>query len=199
MLAHEKGRFVLNASRKSFGFKMVELMIAITIIAIATTLGIHSFRVWIQNTQIRNAAESVQNGMQKAKAEAVVRNTNVAFVLTGVTPGWASSWQVIQVNTAELIDSRSGSEGSKNVTAKGYASTDAAVTTASTTITFSSLGTVVANAPASPTLRRVELDSTVLAAADSHNLRVTVGTGVVGSNVRMCDPNLNAGSSPRAC
>jgi hypothetical protein len=61
----------------------------------------------------------------------------------------------------------------------------------------------VANADASPTLRVVKLDSTVLSAADSRDLWVMIGiSGVggtrVGSSVRMCDPNLPA-SSPATC
>ncbi len=63
---------------------------------------------------------------------------------------------------------------------------------AATTITFSGLGAVVGAAP----LRRVEIDSSILAAADSRELRVTIG---LGGNVKMCAPYLVAGSSPQAC
>ncbi|MFZ2542234.1 MAG: hypothetical protein WAW75_10765, partial [Gallionella sp.] len=88
-----------------------------------------------------------------------------------------------------VIDSRSGNEGSKNATAKGY---EADGVTAETTIIFSNLGTVVNPTP----LQQVDLDSAVLAPVDSHDLRVTIG---LGGNVRMCNPNLAAGSSPQAC
>lgn len=181
------------------GFTLVEMLIVIAIIAIATTLGLPSYRAWVHNTQIRNAGESIQNGMQRARSEAVARNTNVEFALLGVSPTWVTSWEVRVVNTAEVIESVSGTEGAKNVTGRGYSSTDPAVTAEATTITFSSLSTVVDNTDASDTLRRVELDSTALEAADSRDLRVTIGSGDVGSNVRMCDPNLASGSSPRAC
>lgn len=181
------------------GFSLVEMLIVIAIIAIATTLGLPSYRAWVHNTQIRNAGESIQNGMQKARSEAVARNTNVEFALLGVGPTWVASWEVRVVNPAEVLESVSGTEGSKNVTARGYSSNDPVVTTEATTITFSSLSTVVANADASATLRRVALDSTALEAADSRDLWVTIGSGDVGSSVRLCDPNLASGSSPRAC
>lgn len=183
---------------KPLGFTLIEMMIVITILAISMALGIPSYRTWVQNTQIRNAAESIQNGLQRARTEALVRNTNVAFALIGAD----SSWQVTQVNPAELIDSRSGAEGSKNVTAAGFDKNLNGA--AASTITFSSLATVVVNAlvagVAPPTLRRVELDSTVLSAADSRELWVTIGAGDVGTNVRMCDPEPSLpGTDPRKC
>ncbi|MFZ2541189.1 MAG: GspH/FimT family pseudopilin, partial [Gallionella sp.] len=101
---------MLGTIPKSSGFTLIELMITLVILAIAMALGIPSYRDWVQNTQIRNAAESVQNGLQRARAEAVGRNTNVAFVLLGVNPTWASSWEVRVVNPLTVIDSRSGNE-----------------------------------------------------------------------------------------
>lgn len=156
-------------------------MIAIAILALSVALGVPSYRTWIQNTQIRNAAESIQNGLQRARAEAVKRNTNVAFTL-----GVNSSWTINVVTGGEEIEARSSNEGSKNVIV-------AVAPALATTITFSNLGTVV---PAADTLTQVDLDSSVLDPADSRDLRVTVGLGGI---VRMCDPNLPAGSSPKAC
>jgi type IV fimbrial biogenesis protein FimT len=194
---------MLNVYAKSAGFTLVEVLVAVAIIALGLTLGVSSYRQWVQNTQIRNAAESVQNGLQRARAEAVGRNSNVAFLLTGTGAVPDSSWQVYDVSASAanpasaVIDARLASEGSKNVTASGVAADGA---TEATIVTFSSLATVVANAgsPVPPTLRAVNLTSTVLPAADSRNLRVTIGINGVGSNIRMCDPNLPA-SSPAAC
>ena len=86
------------------------------------------------------------------------------------------------------IDSRSASEGSKNVTGNGFDKDDVAATT----VTFSGFGMVVENPN---TLRRIELDSTVLSATDSRDLQVIIGNASgVGSAVRLCDPNLPAGT-----
>lgn len=186
MLGHEKRGNVLSAFHKArpYGFTLIELMITITIFSITLMLGVSSYRIWVQNSHIRNAAESIQNGMQRTRAEAVKRNANVAFTL-----GVNSSWVISVVNGGEVVESRTSGEGSKNVTVT--------VTPAgATTVTFSNLGTVVANADVSATLTQVDLDSSVLAAADSRNLSVMLG---LGGNIRMCDPNLAAGSSPKAC
>jgi type IV fimbrial biogenesis protein FimT len=197
MLAHEKGRFVLNTTPESAGFTLIEVMIVVAIVAIVTTLGLPSYRAWIQNTQIYNAAESVQNGLQKAKSEALSRNTNVAFVLNGASPDWISSWTILDVSSGATIDSRSGSDGSKNVTAKGLAKNG----TAATTITFNNLGTVgvppnLLNSDGSAPLTQIDFDSPKL--PDSRKMRVTIGINGVGSNIRMCNPNLRS-DDPRKC
>jgi type IV fimbrial biogenesis protein FimT len=197
---------VLNLLPKSAGFTLVEMMVAIAIISIGLTLGVSSFRQWVQNTQIRTAAESVQNGLQRTRAEAVRLNSNVQFSLSGTSGnGWTASWQAVSAVGAVVsttpLDSSTGREGSKNVNAKGFINSTN-TTPDATTITFSSLATIVANADASPTLRVIKLDSTVLPAADSRDLWVTIG-GVngIGSNIRVCDPDpiLAAASSPVAC
>lgn len=186
LLDREQGRFVLSAFPKSrhLGFSLVELMIGVAILAILAGLALPSFQTMLQNSQIRNAAESVTNGLQRARAEAVARNTKVAFAL-----GTDSSWTVSVVTPASVIESRDRKEGSKNVTRTALA---VDLITPATTITFNNFGGIVANADASATLARVDL----AAVGGNQNLRVTIG---VGGNARMCDPNLAAGSSPRAC
>ena len=181
-------RILPTLRRKRFGFSLIELMIALVILSISLLLGMPSYKAWIQNTQIRNAAESVLYGMQRARSEAVGRNTSVAFVFGA---GTDSSWTVRVVDTAEVVTSLSGNEGSRNVTR-------AVLPANATTITFGSLGLVVTNADASASLMRVDLDvpTTVLSAADSRDLSIVVG---VGGGVRMCDPNVIVVTDPRHC
>lgn len=189
MLGHEKRGCVLSALPKPrpLGFSLIELLIGIVIMAILMSLAAPSFRTWLQNSQIRNAAESVQNGLQRARAEAVGRNANVEFVL-----GAGSAW-VVRVAGGADIESRPSSEGSRDVTLVALA---ADLITPATTVTFNNFGGIAAvNLDASAPFTRVDLDSPVLAAADSQELRVTIG---LGGNVRMCDPNAPTGS-PRAC
>lgn len=176
----------------SSGFSIIEMMIAIVIVAIAMAAAVPSYSSWIQNSHIRNAAESIQNGMQRARAEAVTRNVSVAFVLGGGT-----FWTVSVVGTGEVVETRPAAEVSPNVSMTVFpAPAVPAVDPPTSTITFGSLGTVVANTPASASITQIDFDSTVLAAAESRDLRIAVG---VGGGVRMCDPNVSDTGDPRHC
>lgn len=165
---------------KSSGMTIVELMMGIAILAIVLGIAAPSFSQWTRNLQIRNAAEAITNGIQRARAEAVARNTSVAFTL-----GADSAWTVDVVAPAALIEARAAGEGSQDATR-------AVLPAGATTITFNNLGIEVANADASPSLTQVD----VTAAGGNKNMRVTIG---VGGIAKMCDPSLAAGSSPRAC
>lgn len=165
-------------------------MVGIAVIAILMSAAMPSFKQWMLNTKIRTAAESVQNGLQRARAEAVARNANVAFTLT--TPAVDSSWTVTQVGVAVPIESRAGGEGSKNVTVSALTQD---LATAATTITFNSFGGVVANAAA---VRQI----TFAATGSNQLFQVNVGTfdpvthTYLGSMIRMCDPH---STGPSAC
>ncbi len=173
---------------KSRGFTLPELLIAVAVLGVLVSFGMPSFTQMLRNAEIRNAAESISNGIQRARAEAVSRNATVQFVM-----GTGSSWNVDYVTkpvpTDPPLDTRAGSEGSTHVTLSALA---ADLATAATTITFNNLGMVVANADASPALAQVNLAAT----GANRNLRITVGAG---GNAKVCDPTLAAGSSPRAC
>ncbi len=161
------------------GYSLIELVVGIAIIAVLASLGASSYRDWIENTRIRSAAESIQNGLQVARAESVKRNAQVQFVFTG-NSGWTVGC-VVAVGDADgdgaddcpaTIKSRNQNEGSTaNIT---VLTTPAA----QTSVVFNNLGSTT---PASFT--SVDINST--AVSGSRALRITVG---VGGNIRMCDP-----------
>ncbi|MBK7563538.1 MAG: GspH/FimT family pseudopilin [Propionivibrio sp.] len=175
---------------RSSGFSLIELLIGIALVAITLMLAMPSFRTWIQNTHIRNAAESTVNGMQRARAEAVVRNTNVSFSFGG-----GSFWTIRQVSDNSVIESRPAEEILDSITRTTLPpAVPPAAPTA--TITFSNLGTVVANADGTASITQVDFDSTALPAADSRDLRVTIGVSGVA---RMCDPTVSDPTDLRYC
>lgn len=191
---------MLNAFPKSklLGFSLIEMMVAVAVLAIMMSLAMPSYQTWLQNTQIRNATESIQNGLQMARGEAVKRNTNVTFVLLGAdatcsTSATCSSWEVRDV-AGTVIQSRSSNEGSKKVAR-------AVLPAGATTITFNSMGGVGVppnqpfNADGTAPFTQIDLTSSSLAAAVSKNLMITIG---LGGNARMCDPHASV-SSPSAC
>ena len=63
------------------GFTIIEVMISLVVIGVLLALGAPGFIEWLQNQQIRAAAEATLNGLQVARGEAVRRNTPVRFQL----------------------------------------------------------------------------------------------------------------------
>lgn len=163
------------------GFSLIELMIAIALLALVLALGMPGYKSWMQNTRIRNAAESMLNGLQVARMEAVQRNHSVKFVLTTGT-GWKVSCEPVDAVCADNpIQERPESEGSSSAIK---------VLPAAVTIVFNPLGR-------SNGAYVLDINSSAIPAAEQRPLRVTVD---VGGNTRMCDPDTGLDSSdPRKC
>lgn len=179
----------LQNNQRQQGFTLIELMIAITLLGILLSIALPSYRSFIQNSRIRNAAESISNGLQVARAEAVKRNAPVQFKLQ-VDSSWSVGCTDVTAECPEIIQSRSSAEGSS----------DAIVITPENgdTIEFDYLGRMTAPAlvaPATTARFGVDINPDVLSAEESRDLRVIIG---LGGSVRLCDPNL-ANDSPMAC
>ncbi|MBN8463404.1 MAG: GspH/FimT family pseudopilin [Dechloromonas sp.] len=171
------------------GFSLIELMIVLAIVGIGLLVGLPSYANWVANSRIRNAAESIQNGLQLARSEAVRRNARVSFVVAADS-GWTVGCVAVTAECPAVIQSRAASEGSTGATVVETNSGTA------NTVFFNSFGaSVTAAGAAGPARVDVDVDSATLAAADSRNLRVSVFSG---GAVRMCDPNLG-GADPRRC
>jgi type IV fimbrial biogenesis protein FimT len=195
------------------GFSLIELLIGIALIGILLALAAPNFFQWIQSSQIRTQAESVQNGLQLARAEAVRRNANIRFHLTSSIDGACAvqasgtSWVITptKVGAADNIDpagacdvpasdtvapfiiqKRSGKEGSPNaVSAAGQQM-----------IEFNALGRAANLAGASVDIDITNPTGGVCALAGPMRcLRVVVS---LGGQIRMCDPAVAAPDS-RAC
>lgn len=168
---------------RSAGFTLIELMIAVTLLAILLSVGLPSFQQMMRNYEVRVAAESVANGLQRARAEAVAKNARVQFVL-----GAGTSWYVDFVatpNPAARLDSKASTDGSTNATLT-------VLPVGATTITYNQLGQMVTpNPDGSAPLTQVSLAAT----GGNQNLRVIIGAG---GNARVCDPSLPS-SNVRAC
>jgi type IV fimbrial biogenesis protein FimT len=181
---------MLIDSLKLKGFSLIELVVALAVVALLFTLAAPSFRTWMQNTQIRSAAQAITNGMSVARGEAIHRNVNVQFTLSSASDGTAASWQVALVSAPTVpLQSWSSAEG---------ATSAQLVQAGGGIVTFNGLGRVISSNPfdGSAPLLQVDVTSSNDASdAALRKMRVEVGTGGMA---RMCDP-LIAQPDPRAC
>ena len=161
-------------------------MVVVAVIGVLGALAIPSYQQWLANSRIRNAAESIQNGLQKARALAVTNNAPVRFVLVGNNSAWAIGCVTVSSTCLAVIEDHQANDGASNTT------TVTKTPSTATTLTYTNLGSRSANAGE---LLSVDIDSSAISTTDSRELRVVIGTG---GSVRMCDPNLPS-TDLRAC
>ncbi len=188
------------------GVTLIELMIGVAIVAILLMMGIPSFNLWIQNTQNRAATESILNGLQLARTEAVRRNTTVRFDLTDATGlvAWNVGCVTVTADCPATIQSRPATEGSVNAragintdaipvpTPPGHFNTAIAAGTGLIAgVSFNGLG----RAPNSGVdITRVDITNAAIASA--RRFVVVIGSG---GQIRMCDPALVFANNPQGC
>jgi len=187
----------MTPGKRSRGVTLIELLIGLTILGILLMMAMPSYSIWIQNAKIRAATESLQAGLQLARAEAVRRNAQVELVLTESSPVPADvgaigpsttgrNWvvRVFQAggiyNDDDFVEGKSAAEGG---------GTGVAIAAGVSSIRFNGVGRPTPTPPAT-----VAIDVTNPSGGD-RPLRVTVSRGGV---IRMCDPKL-AAPNAQAC
>jgi type IV fimbrial biogenesis protein FimT len=159
------------------GFTLIELLITVAVLAVGLSLAAPTFTQQIANYRVRSAAESILEGLNYARAEAIRRNSPVSFTLDGSGPGWA----VAQVSTAETLQSRASGE---------TPSISATSSNSELALTFTPTGFVDTSVAR---LVRVTLASSV-AHTDSRQIDI-FGGGLI----RLCDPTATSADDPRRC
>lgn len=171
------------------GFSLIELMIAIAVLGALLATGVPAFMNWIQNSQIRVAAESVRNGLQLARTEAVRLNTRVRFQLTDSTE---TGWRVNPLDDPDRdppIGIRTHGDGSGNVVVTVFPAGSAEVV-------FEPLGTVFTTGGTAP-MSSIDFSNPLITSTDDRrDLRVVIS---VNGTAKMCDPKVLATGDPRKC
>jgi type IV fimbrial biogenesis protein FimT len=193
--------------RRQAGVTLIELAIGLAIIGVLLAVGLPAWQSFIQNAQVRNGGESVLQGLNLARAEAIRRNTSVRFQLVSdltsscALSSGSLSWVVSMADPTgacdvdpsdtaapRIIQKQSGTEGTRNV---------ALSATGGSTVTFSGLGRA--------TLGITQLDLRSAVGTCQHTdptngtircLRVLVGSG---GQVKLCDPKVADNTDPRFC
>ena len=205
---------ISSRPRAQSGFSLIELMVGLTIVAFLLFLGVPEFANFLQNTQIRNAAETTLAGLTLARAEAVRRNAPVRFQLVSdLTAGCAIStsplndsnalnWVVSLADPAgacnvdpgdtapQIVQKKSAREGSRNVLVS---------TTGTPALTFNGLGRV----SGAGGLQRLDFKSAsgICVHVDDVNgtMRCLAIMVTSGGSIKMCDPKVGDTADPRHC
>ena len=202
---------MLKASR---GFSLVELLVGMAIFGVLMALALPSYSGWIRNAKIRTTAESVQNGLQLAKAEAVRRNTVARFQLIDLVdnscdlnsagPHWVVSLDSVvgkcgsaasDTTDPRIVQLRGSAEGSDNNTVLAAALAGGGA--AQSALVFNGMGRLTPTPSGS-----INIDVSNPAAgaclADNGKVRCLRVVITVGGQIRMCDPALPSGDT-QAC
>jgi type IV fimbrial biogenesis protein FimT len=189
------------------GFSLIELMIGVAVLSILILAGLPSMTAWIQNTQIKSAAEAMQSGLQLARAEALRRNSSVRFQLVdSLTSGCSlsitgASWVVSLEDAAgkcdiapsegtspKTLQKKDVSEGARNASATA---------TGGDTVIFNGLGRMLGGTG----LSQIDISNPTGGTCQTEGgamrcLRIRVTTG---GDMRMCDPAVTDSADPRFC
>ena len=189
------------------GFSLIELVVGLVILGILMSIAIPVYTDWLRNMRVRTAAESFQNGMQLARAEAVRRNTRVGLYLVTTVDGTCAlntagpSWAVSLLDPSGLCDQAAVDAGGPpnpgiiQVRNAAEGATSTTIAGAQSSFVFNSLGRLTTGAAT-----QIDVSSSTGAACLAGGgpvrcLRIAVS---VGGQVRMCDPALPAADT-QAC
>lgn len=186
------------------GFTFTEVIVVMAIVSALLAYGVPNMATWIQNSRVRTAAESIENGLLLTKNEAVKRNTSVQFQLTSlasskadwlascVTPvgdtdgdGYADCPGAGQVPSS--IQVYNSKEGGQN----------ASVASTQSVVVFNGSGRITPplTSPISINITNPTAGTCVGSGGVVRCLRVSVSPS---GQVRLCDPSL-ATTDPRGC
>lgn len=195
----------LTPAMSARGFTLVELMVALAIVALLLMFVAPSSAIWIQNTRLRSSAEAVTSCMQTARLEAIKRNTYVSCQL--IDPN-SSAWLVCLYDPVNNV-----CQSAQPNLAQRDKSEDAGITTFG--VDFTNSNTAIAlssgnNMPAQSTfdyfgrlastapnnVMRIDVRNTQLSANDERRLVVTI---TLGGQIHVCDPKLSKATNPQGC
>lgn len=184
------------------GFTLVELIVAVALFALLLTFAYPSYTSYIQNAQIRTAAESMINRLQLARAEAIRRNVNTQFQLLNTSSGIAltggTDWSVRASTAAapttfnQVVQTRQENSTSSNARV-GVANATGSVAAAPgagmpAAILFTGMGRL-SNTTA---VRQIDITG----ASGARRLAIILAPG---GDVRLCDPLLSLATNPQGC
>jgi len=204
---------MLSRSRQR-GVSMIEISVAMALAAILLFAVAPSVSSMVANSRVRSTAESVQQGIQRARTEALKRNqvvtlwfltrnsecsldkscalsaTTKAWVVSLDNPAGACAASASATAAPRLIEKSAGNAAGTNVTLNAWQSGGASAG-ASNSVSFDSFGRVTAGTA----VARVELAS-ASSIDDLRTMRILLSRG---GSLQSCEPGVTNTGDPRYC
>ncbi|MDR6890698.1 MULTISPECIES: GspH/FimT family pseudopilin [Variovorax] len=200
------------SAKQQRGFSMVEVLAVVAVLSLMLAALAPGVMDWVRAARVRNAAEAVYSGLQKARIEAIKRNVPVTFWLvsapdSGALPGKdckvnakSASWVVSLESPAGQCEvSPSTTTTPKIVATHGAGTVAAGVsvsglandgTTPAMSVTFNPLGQTTMNSAA---LSRINFDHEA-ESARKYSVQVSEA-----GDIRLCDRVVKNAGDPRRC
>lgn len=201
---------MLMGPRQS-GFTLIEISTTLAVMAMLLFALAPEITSMITNSRIRSTAESLQQGLQRARNEALSRNREVRLWLVTQNPSNtldntcalsanSTAW-IVSINDPSgqcaaassdtvdpmVIEKSAGGTTSANVTVSALQSDG----TAATSVAFDGFGRVAGAAAIS----RIDLDN-ISSSSSFRPLRIALASG---GSLRLCEPRVTDASDPRRC
>ena len=77
------------------GFTLIELMIAISILAIILVVGVPNYQTTIQNNRVTTNANGLVSAIMIARSEAIKRGVDVQIRSISGNSNWSTGWSVV--------------------------------------------------------------------------------------------------------
>lgn len=193
------------------GISLIETVVVLAITGVLLAAVMPEVSSWMRSLKVRNATESIKNGLDLARMEALKRNSPVGFWLVADSSSKvptnacsvsssAAAWVVSVANpggecgepasltaSPQLVQRSTAAENAGNVTINALASTG----DAATHVIFNGLGQVQAVA-GTKSIQTIDITAS---SGTTRRLRVVIDSG---GSIRTCDRDADS-SDPRAC
>jgi len=108
------------ATRAVRGFTLIEMLVAVSILALLTTIAVPNMRALIAGQAVKTAASDLYSALTRARSEAIKRNADATLAPAGA---WAAGWTVaaggVAVDTHSAVNADVSIAGPASIVYRG--------------------------------------------------------------------------------